>query len=179
MTIRPHHYARLLVEGASNDVLATRIDALASLAAVRQQLAELMVLPSTQTTVAKLLIEAGIDESTQSIVTELAITGQLNWLPAIGRSVEQLVAASGQPTVAHVRVARADVVSDADVSRALEPLLGPIGTVRIQIVPDQLGGITIQVADQRLDASLDQKLVTLRHALHDSSRAQSKERISI
>jgi len=167
MTIRPRHYARLLVEGASTDVLDNRIDAVAALAAVRQQLAELMVLPSTQIIIAHLLTEAGIDELTRSIVTELAITGKLSWLPAIGRAVEQLIAASGQPAIAHVRVARNDVVSDSDISHALQSVLGSIGTVRTQIVADQLGGITIQVADQRLDAGLDHKLAKLRQTLRE------------
>lgn len=167
MTIRPRHYARLLVEDTPTDALATRIDAITALSVVRQQLAELMVLPSTQDVVAKMLADAGIDELTQSIVTELGITGKLSWLPAIGRSIEQLVAASGQPAVAHVRVARTAVVTDTDVTQALESSLGSIGTVRTQIVPDQLGGITIQVADQRLDAGLDQKLARLRQTLRE------------
>ncbi len=178
MTIRPRHYARLLVEGASAAVLAQRIDAVTALAAVRQQLAELMILPSTHDTVAKLLTDAGIDELTRSIVTELAITGHLSWLAAIGRSIEQSARVDGQPGIARVRVARPDVVADVDLQRSLEPLLGPIGALKTTIAPDQLGGITIQVADQRLAAGLDQRLAQLRQTLRDASRAQPRERIS-
>ncbi len=171
MTIRPRHYARLLVEDASSDLIATRIDVLELLAAVRRQLAGLMVLPNMQTIVEKLLGETEVEELTRSIVTEPAIIGQLNWLPAIGRGVEQSAKVNGRSAVAHVRVARTNVITDTEVSHTLEPLLGQIGAVRMQIVPNQLGGIIIQVADQRFDASLDTKLARLRQALHDSSRA--------
>lgn len=165
MTIRPRHYARLLVDGATADQLAARVDALSALGTVRALLAELMVLPATHPKVARILAEAEIDDLTRSIVTELGITGRLNWLPAIARSVEQLVIAGGQPGIAHVELAEADAIADADLALLLTPLVGSLGAIRTTIMPAQLGGITIQVADQRLDASLDGRLKKLRSAL--------------
>lgn len=165
MTIRPRHYARLLVDGATVSELAGRIDDLSALASVRPLLAELMVLPTTRIKVAAILADAAIDELTCSIVTELGITGRLDWLPAIARSVEQIVVASGQPGVAHVELAQTEAISEADLEPLLKPLIGSLGAVRTTIIPSQLGGITIQVADQRLDASLDRRLANLRSAL--------------
>jgi F0F1-type ATP synthase delta subunit len=165
MTIRPRHYARLLVEGATPDQLAARIDALTALDQVRTLLAELMSLPTTHARVTSILADATIDELTRSVVTELGILGRLSWLSAILRSVEQLAATDGRAGVARVELAAPDVISNADLEPFLPPLIGAVSAVRRSTRPDQLGGITIQIADQRLDASLDRRLATLRSSL--------------
>lgn len=169
MTIRPRHYARLLVEGATPDQLRARIDALSALAEVRAILAELVALPTTSVAVAAVLRDASIDEWTRSIVTELGITGHLSWLPAIARSVEQLVVSSGQPGFARVKLADDQVIRSDDLESLLKPLVGAVGGIRLSVDGDQLGGITVQIADQRLDASLNRRLTTLRSVLTKGS----------
>ena len=176
MTLRPRHYARVLIEGEAAETIARRIETLSALADVRRQLAELLTIPTARPAVERTLAELHVDELTQSIVRELSLTGHLDWLPAIRRGAEQLIAATGHSAIAHVRLAHPDLVTDGELSRSLESALGSIGTVRTTIDPNQLGGIIIQVADQRFDAGLARRLSAVRRALRSvSSKVERKE----
>jgi|GEM_PF-4404189 len=166
MTIRPRHYAELLIADADTNLVASRLQQLAAIAAATRQLTSLVTNPATKPAVAKTLKALDIDPLVQSLVMELATVGRLNWLRAIVRAAESKLATQGAAVPAHVTLAH-PVISEAQLRTQLTDLLGPVSSIDITIDPNELGGIRAQAADRSFDTRLDHRLHQLRRMVRE------------
>lgn len=166
MTIRPRHYAELLLADTKPDLVATRLDQLGAVAGVTRRLSQLVTNPATKKSVVKLLGDLHIDPLVEAMVTELGEQGRLGWLKAILRAAEAKLAQTGAPIPVHVTAAH-PITNQSALEKEISALIGPIASLDITINPKELGGIRVQAADRSLDTRLEHRLHQLRRMVRE------------
>lgn len=155
MTIRPRHYAKLIIDGDDKKVV-NRLYILNELTKIKRHL--------TFISISKLKPNFSYDQIIYKLILTLHRERKLKWLPAIVRTAEKLLKNIGRPTIAHVRIAHTETITEDEIKKSLSPTLS-IGLVDLINDETQLGGIDIQLADERLDARISGRIERLRTVL--------------
>jgi F-type H+-transporting ATPase subunit delta len=129
-------------------------------------------LASRQEIVSKLL-GTRISAPALRLVSLLVERGRVNALPRLSEDYNRLLNA-------HRGVVEATVTSavpltaeeTAEIRSRVEAMAGSAVELRTEVNPDLLGGLTIQVRDRLLDASIRGRLERLRDQLHAGTRTR-------
>jgi len=117
------------------------------------------------------LLEPRISAQALRLVTLLVERGKVSALPRVSEQFDRLLNA-------HRGVVEATVTSavpltedeTAAVRSRVEAMAGSVVELRTMVNPDLLGGLTIQIRDRLLDASIRGRLERLRDQLHAGAR---------
>jgi F-type H+-transporting ATPase subunit delta len=123
--------------------------------------------------IVRLLLGTRISPEALRLVSLLVERGRVNAMPKLSEDYNRLLNA-------HRGVVEATVTSavpltpeeTAAIRTRVEAMAGSAVELRTEVNPDLLGGLTIQIRDRLLDASIRGRLERLRDQLHAGTRAR-------
>jgi len=179
---RPVAAARRYAEAAFQVALAEdRLDAWqADLATAAEMLGRPDVEPTVHSPAVPLmerveivrqLLEPRIGRGPLRLVTLLVERGKVQALPRVSEEYTRLLNAHRGVVMATVTSAMPLTADETAAIRSrVEAMAGSAVELRSEVNPDLLGGVTIQVRDRLLDASIRGRLERLRDQLHAGTR---------
>lgn len=164
-------YARALfdigVAKGNFEALGTELENLATLyrdsAELRQALQNPIFKPSQKRAILEALLpRVAPTRLVQSFALLLLERGRIVHLPQVARAYEELTDAQLGRVRAVVTSAKPlDVVTEAEIQRALERRTGKKVIMKSQVDPDLIGGVVARVGSLVLDGSLRTRLATI------------------
>ncbi|MEO5964778.1 MAG: ATP synthase F1 subunit delta [Candidatus Limnocylindrales bacterium] len=117
------------------------------------------------------LLEPRITPGALRLVSLLVERGKVHTLPRIAEEFTRLFNAQRGVVLATVTSAVPLTADEtAEIRSRVEAMAGSAVELRTEVNPDLLGGLTIQVRDRLLDASIRGRLERLRDQLHAGTR---------
>lgn len=117
------------------------------------------------------LLESRIQPGALRLVRLLVTRGRVSVLPGVSAEyTRKLNAHRGVVTAAVTSAVPLTAAETAEIRRRVEAMAGSNVELRTEVDPGLIGGVTIQVRDQLLDASIRGRLERLRDQLHAGGR---------
>jgi F-type H+-transporting ATPase subunit delta len=117
------------------------------------------------------LLEGRVQPGPLRLVQLLVARGRVKALARVSEEYQRLLNATrGVVTATVTSAVPLTPDESAEIRTRVEAMAGTAVEIRSEVDPDLLGGLTIQVRDQLLDASIRGRLERLRDQLHAGTR---------